>query len=338
MEHIKDNPSTNVSELRSLLGFLQYTAIHIHHRAELTADLRRLTKSDVPFIWGVREPRAFETLLSKLRENVTTAYFDPRLKSEVVVDAYPIGISAVLSQLDDAGNLLPITFVSRSLSPTESRYSQIERDALSAVWGCEKLHRFLFGANSFDLISDHRPLLVVLGSPSAKLSARMELWRLRLPPYNYFIRFRPGRDNPADWFSRHPDTSAADADDRSQTVAEEYVNFIVDNTIPKSLTAADIRSATESDPVLQTVIQHMQNNDWHKSQNYAKIKPYFNVREELSLSSDGILLRGPRIVVPETNNLQQATIKIAHEGHQGVVKCKMLLRRKVWFPQIDKLS
>ena len=27
---------------------------------------------------------------------------------------------------------------------------------------------------------------------------------------------------------------------------------------------------------------------------------------------------------------------IAHEGHQGIVKTKQLLREKIWFPQIDE--
>jgi len=45
-------------------------------------------------------------------------------------------------------------------------------------------------------------------------------------------------------------------------------------------------------------------------------------------------LRGTRIVIPET--LQQQTIQLAHEGHQGITKCKALLREKVWFAAIDK--
>ncbi|KAF7687611.1 hypothetical protein HF521_014839, partial [Silurus meridionalis] len=41
-----------------------------------------------------------------------------------------------------------------------------------------------------------------------------------------------------------------------------------------------------------------------------------------------------RIVMPKT--LQQRALELAHEGHQGLVKTKQLLREKVWFPRINK--
>jgi len=46
-----------------------------------------------------------------------------------------------------------------------------------------------------------------------------------------------------------------------------------------------------------------------------------------------IILHGSCIIEPE--NLQERAILIAHEGHQGLVKMKQLLREKVWFPKID---
>ena len=55
---------------------------------------------------------------------------------------------------------------------------------------------------------------------------------------------------------------------------------------------------------------------------------------ELSVTNDGIVLRGSRIVVPST--LQQRVIDIAHAGHQGIVRTKQLLRSFVWFPCIDE--
>jgi hypothetical protein len=58
------------------------------------------------------------------------------------------------------------------------------------------------------------------------------------------------------------------------------------------------------------------------------------LRNELSVARDGkILLRENRIVIP--CSLRLHTLKLAHIGHQGVVKTKALLREKVWFPRID---
>ena len=67
-----------------------------------------------------------------------------------------------------------------------------------------------------------------------------------------------------------------------------------------------------------------------------ELRSYWNVKEELSVSENGILLRGNRIVIPKT--LRSQVVKLAHIGHQGVVKTKGLLRSKVWFPTIDRMS
>ncbi len=42
------------------------------------------------------------------------------------------------------------------------------------------------------------------------------------------------------------------------------------------------------------------------------------------------------LVVPTV--LREKAISLAHEGHQGLVKTKHLLREKVWFPGIDQLA
>lgn len=58
----------------------------------------------------------------------------------------------------------------------------------------------------------------------------------------------------------------------------------------------------------------------------------YNVREELILSPEGCLMRGPQLVIPGC--LQQRVVDLAH---QGVVKTKSRLRTKVWFPGLDAL-
>ena len=49
-----------------------------------------------------------------------------------------------------------------------------------------------------------------------------------------------------------------------------------------------------------------------------------------------IILRGTQIVIPKSQ--QQHVIDLAHEGHQGIVKTKFLLRSKVYFPSIDRMA
>ena len=54
---------------------------------------------------------------------------------------------------------------------------------------------------------------------------------------------------------------------------------------------------------------------------------YVGVKDELCVLAK-IVLRGTRIVVP--NALRGEVLRLAHEGHQGIVKIKARLRKKVW--------
>ena len=68
-----------------------------------------------------------------------------------------------------------------------------------------------------------------------------------------------------------------------------------------------------------------------------ELKCLHNVRDELSVSESGdLLLRDHRIIVPQV--LRKRIIDIAHEEHQGITKTKALIREKVWFPAIDRLT
>jgi transposase InsO family protein len=59
------------------------------------------------------------------------------------------------------------------------------------------------------------------------------------------------------------------------------------------------------------------------------------IKDEITVTSKGLILRGTRIVLPQS--LQQRAIDLAHESHLGLSKTKALLREKIWFPNIDKL-
>ena len=69
-------------------------------------------------------------------------YYNPRQKTFLAVDASPVGLGALLSNVDEDGNMHNVSFASRSLTPVELRYSQTERVALATVWGCEKFHLY----------------------------------------------------------------------------------------------------------------------------------------------------------------------------------------------------
>ena len=91
----------------------------------------------------------------------------------------------------------------------------------------------------------------------------------------------------------------------------------------------EVAMETAKDKTLTTIIQAILINKWHGVEdgiNKATFHTLHANHAELSLAH---ILKGRRIVLPEA--LQNRAAKIAHAGHQGIVKTMALLREKVWF-------
>lgn len=326
---IKDAPPpTNVTELRSFLGMTNYVSRFIPTYSTITAPLRKLTKAGVAWEWTESQQNAFETLKRDLTSDLVVAYFDPRKESTLMVDASPVGLAAILTQ---EGKI--IAYASKALSEVEQRYSQTEKEALAIVWGCEHFHLYLYG-HKFNLVSDCRPLEVVFNNSNSKPKARIERWRLRLQGYNFKIIFKEGKKNVADYISRHVGTCK---DTKQSEYAEEYVKYIIENAVPKSMSLDEICESTNRDTLLQNVIECVESGQWYKYKNEQTMDIFSRLREELTvrkMPKGSVLLRDNRLVIPK--ELQKKVIELAHQGHSGMVRTKSLLREKVWFPYIDK--
>ena len=319
---------TNVSEVRSLLGMATYSSKYIPNFATITAPLRILTKKNAKFEWTSTHQDAYDQLTSALSSAPCMAYFSKHKDTFITVDASPVGLSAILSQKtkgrDDDEKV--IAYASRSLTDTEMRYSQTEKEALAIVWGVEHFHIYVYG-HEFVLVTDHKPLETIYGNRNYKTSARIERWVLRLQPYSFKIQYKPGSENPADYLSRHPTSTSF----RQQRMTEPYINMIVSTSVPKALTLEEIEADTNDDHTLRAVRAAIKSNKWH----YDKVKRYKAFKDELTVTSKGIILRGTRIVMPHV--LQQRAIDLAHISHLGITKTKALIREKIWFPGVDEM-
>ena len=334
-------PPTNVTEVQSLLGMLNFCARLVPNFSTLTAPMRQLLRKDALFQWTTKQQSAFDTIVQWLQTEPVLSYFDTNLESHISVDASPVGLGAVLSQTDKQGNSKIIAYASRSLTDTEQRYSQLEREALGIVWSCERFHIYIYG-KPVTVTTDHKPLLGVFSKSGNKLPTRLERWQLRLQPYMPDIKYAPGKENPADYLSRHP--IANQSNDISSEIAEDYINFISHNAVPKAMSLQEIAEVSCKDPTFTVAKELVKSGKWYLVNNTAHwnanidlncLLSLAKVKTELSVTQDGILLRGSRILIPPL--LQKQVVDLAHIGHQGIVKTKMLLREKVWFPGLDQL-
>lgn len=78
----------------------------------------------------------------------------PLLLSCDTCDASPYGIGAVLSCFNN-NHEQPVAYASQTLSPTEMKYSQLDKEALSIMYGVKHFHQYLYGRR-FTILCDHK--------------------------------------------------------------------------------------------------------------------------------------------------------------------------------------
>ena len=101
---------------------------------------RELTQKNTHWEWTDRHDNALHQLKKALANAPVTSYFDPKRETKINVDASPVGLGAILAQMDPSnGAKHVVADASRFLSKVEQRYSQTEREALAVVWGVQIL-------------------------------------------------------------------------------------------------------------------------------------------------------------------------------------------------------
>ena len=246
--------------MHSFLGLVVYASRWIKDLSTLTEPLWKLTHKDMKWEWTTEHHRIFTLIKESLIK--TIGYFDTTWDTQVTTDASPVGISAVLTQsnLNNPQDTKIIQFISRTLTATERKYSQIELEALAPVWAVERLNLYTLG-RKFKLRIDNKAVALIYNNPLAKPPARIQRWSLRLSSYDFVIEHIPGLGNIADFLSRHP--MAALKEDIDET--EDYINSIVSYALPKHVSKQKILEATLIDPVLIKLSEAIRTNKIDKN-------------------------------------------------------------------------
>jgi len=325
-------PST-VMEVKSFLGLVNFYGSFVPSLADKCEPLYSLTKKDTPFNWTSACDKAFEGIKASLSSAPVLSHHMPHLPIGISCDASPKGLGVVLFHKSDDGYELPIAFASKVLSPTEQRYSQIEREALAIVFGTTKFFKYLCG-RTFHVITDHKPLLSIYGTSAqvpSYTATRLQRWALHMSQFNYTIEYRNTlHHGNADALSRHP-TPDATVDVSSGLEIE--VNLVATSTLGVlPVTAQEIRKVSLKDKVMSQVYR-LTSHGWPEFMETGDpLYPFFLRREELTVLQS-ILMWETRVVVPPS--LQQRILDQLHECHTGIVRMKSLARQHVWWPGID---
>ena len=174
---------TNKLELQSLFGTVNFMATHIPNLSKKTYVMRGLMKKDVHFVWTSDMQQEFETIKRAIARAIQLVHFDTQKAVVIETDASMKGLGAVLHQ-----DGKPVKFLSKSLTSTESDYSNIERELLAVLFACEKLHTYIFGRPA-TIHTDHKPLQSIMQKPISLAPPRLQRMLLRLRMYDLQVKY-----------------------------------------------------------------------------------------------------------------------------------------------------
>ena len=320
----------NITQLKSFLGMLNYYSKFLPNLSTLLAPLYKLLHKKMSWQWGKAQQEAFYKAKELLVSSPVLVHFNPAKPLGLSCDASPYGIGTVLSHklADGTEHPAEVAYASRSLSPAELNYAQLDKEGLAIIFGVKRFHQYLLG-RKFTIYSDDKPLEHLFSRSCAippLASARIQRWALTLGAYDYNISYKPGKDQTnADLLSRLPLPKAP----REVPVPADTI-LLMDYLQASPITASQIKTWTDRVPVLSK-LRKMLLQGWQSTNDQA-LKPFQSHKNELSVQDDCILW-GSRVLIPPQG--RQKVIDDLHSGHPGISRMKSLACSYVWWPGMD---
>ena len=326
----------NVAEIRSFLGMVNQQSKFAPDLANKTKLLRDLLNKGCTWTWDSPQQKAYEDIKKCLTEAPILALYDCNRETKISADASSYGIGGVVYQLQDDKNWKPIAYFSRALTPTEARYSQIEKECLAFTWLAERASDYILGKEIIGE-TDHKPLVPLLTTHCIdQLPPRIQRLRMRLMRFHIKSLIHiPGKEMYAsDMLSRMiPKNDDTMQDKELESEIQSYVFSVIDAIPISDVKLRQLIEAQNEDEVTKKIKEYCLEGWPEKYQLPSAIHPYLGDRGELTIVKD-ILLKSTRLVIPSAMRLE--ILDRVHEGHQGITKCRERAKQSVWWPGMSK--
>lgn len=367
VEAIRDcKTPANVENLRSFMGLVTHLSNYIKDLATIGEPLRTLIRKNTKWQWTEKEEEAFNEIRKRICNDINDqAFYSVNLPTKLYTDASGVGLGAVMIQTQEDGIDKVVAYASKSLTETEKKYPQSQRESLAIVWAIERFSHFLLGKH-FTLFTDNKASEYLFGNKdrtTTRAITRAEGWALRLSMYSFKVQAVQGKLNIADTLSRlcQPGDAPYLESEKNQEFSEiklEINSIILKNPAEivwenKQLIHENLLRKWENSHSLNSLYNTQQSIPWkdlvYESSRDECIKQirdalitnnwsgapsaFEKIKDELFMKGE-VLIKGLQIVLP--SKLRPNALNIVHLNHAGEAAMKRTLRDRVWWPGLDK--
>ena len=114
----------------------------MHH---LRAPLNKLLKKGTKLKWSEVCQKVFDKIKNILTSELSLTHYDPKQEIMMASDASEYATRQVILHKFKDRNTKLVTHASRTLLPTEKKYTQIEKESLAIIYACKKFHKYIHG-------------------------------------------------------------------------------------------------------------------------------------------------------------------------------------------------
>ncbi|XP_059061528.1 uncharacterized protein K02A2.6-like [Achroia grisella] len=329
LKAIKDMPKPqDRKSLERFLGMINYLSKFIPNYSQVAPPLRQLLKKDTVWQWDSIHDAAVQRLKELVCGAPVLALYSLTEPVVLSVDASSCALGAVLLQ---GGR--PVEFASSTLTETQSRYAQIEKELLAIVYALERFHQYIFGRKNVVVETDHKPLEALFNKSLNSVPARLQRMMLRAQAYNFKVIYKPGKYmHIADALSRAP-LSELMKDHISDEITEQSC-FLIQNIRFSDSKIRAVRDATEKDDECKSIIRYIMRG-WpsNKFDVDELVRSQWSYNESFEYI-DGIIFKDNLVYIPR--RLRTEMIQRVHDGHMGIDRCKRHARDVMFWPGMSR--
>jgi len=227
-------PPSDSKVVQRYLGMVGFYRRCIPKFSDKTKPLRDLVKSN-QFSWEETHNNAFNTIINDIKQASELSFLVADAPLTLTADASSHGIGACLHQVVDEVSQ-PVSFFSRALSETETRYSTFDRELL-AIYAAVKKWKGLLSGNKVTIFTDHKPLVGAIKNPKDRDSDRQQRQISFITEYCTDIVHISGNTNVvADTLSRSKPIMSIETDSSFDLIslAKQQAELKIDTTNLKS--------------------------------------------------------------------------------------------------------